>query len=147
MHVTHAHASCCRLSANTLTPLSTGVSTALLVSPRKPRFHFPGYINIYTVAPTQKSMLLHIRRLFGKLYTKSITFISTALFQPAAVIKTNKYSLRKQAIIIRFYYRSCTVLTCLTMQYYYHPLSLFDFFVCEKTPRNKPKTKKCNSLV
>lgn len=124
-HITHT--SCCQLyiSATTLTPISTGVSTTLSIRPRVPWYTFLCYINIYTVALTYKSMLLHIRRLFGKLYTKSRTFISTALIQPAAVIQTNKYSLRKEAIIIHFYYRSCTVLTCLMMQYYYHPLSYF----------------------
>lgn len=80
-------------------------------------------------------MLLHIRRLFGKLYTKSITCISTALFQPAAVISTNKYSLRKQAIIIHFYYRSCTLLTCLMMQYYGRPLSYFASVLCDNWKR------------
>lgn len=62
---------------------------------------------------------------------KSRTSISTISIQPAAVVYTNKYSLRKQAIIVHFYYRSCTLLTCLMMQVFFlngRPLSYLVFF-------------------
>lgn len=58
-------------------------------------------------------------------------------FQSAAEQYSNKCRLRKQAIIIHFYYSSCTVLTCLVMQCNYHPLAhFFKYMICVNTQKD-----------
>lgn len=127
--------------ASTTTPLSTGVTTAV------PAEHHTTLLqlhhkHIYTSADIEKHACLHIRRLFSKLYTKPMTVISTATIQPAAIMLTNKYSLRKQAITVKF-----TFITHLVQ--YQHavccsitiPLILFSCCVWRKchTLLNKPQ--------